>query len=320
MHSDELHTRAVGLGATLYMPATNPHAKRVFAGEDLNGAGSVVICLEDALHENDVERGLNGLRSHLKTRSENGARHQKTMVFVRPRNLGMAHLISEMEGFSTVSGMIVPKMTLKSGPGWFELARDHETLIMPTLETAEYFDPGYVSSVADMFASEGLDRVMAVRLGGNDLLNCLGLRRTPGMTSYEGPLSYVLSMMGSQMMARGLPVAAPVFDIIHDTKTLIREVEQDVLRGFIGKTAIHPSQIGIIHEMLKVSREDLHMAKAILDDASAAVFQIHGVMCEPATHSLWARRILSRAKTWGVYEQPELEAVTSGHGREAVAV
>ena len=233
-----------------------------------------MICLEDALHENDIERGLAGLKASLKLRKELGKLSQRTMVFIRPRNIGMAHLITEMEGFETVTGLIVPKMNLANGPGWLDLARDRNTLVMPTLETAEYFDSGYTAAVGDMFIAEGMDRIMAVRLGGNDLLNVLGLRREPGVTSQEGPIGYVLSMMSSQLMARGFPVAAPVYDVIHDRETLAREVSMDVARGFIGKTAIHPCQIPVIHDAFKVSRDALEMAKAILEDGAGAVFQI----------------------------------------------
>lgn len=298
---DLMIEKAQGLGATLYMPAINPHARRVFGGEDLYGAGSVVICLEDALHENDVERGLAGLRTMLIERKAAGTHAaQRTMVFIRPRNLAMAHVIAEMDGIETISGMIVPKMSVINGPGWFELAFDHRLTLMPTFETAEYFDPGYVAEAVRMLDAQPRGMALAIRLGGNDLLNVMSLRRAPGIISHEGPLGFVLGMMSSQLMAAGYAVAAPVFDIIHDTGTLAREVGMDILRGFVGKTAIHPCQIGIIHDALRVSVHDLEMADAILDSRAEAVFQIRGVMCEPATHRGWARRIQARAFRWGV--------------------
>lgn len=303
-HTKEtLFEAAQDLGATLYMPVINPAAERVFMGENLHDAGSVVICLEDALHEKDIARGMEGLRAKLKARKAAGVNGQRTMIFIRPRHLGMAHQIAEMEGIETVTGMIVPKMTVSNGPGWFELARSHNLTLMVTFETAEYFDPVYVSEATRML-EEGQGHVLAVRLGGNDLLNALSLRRVPGMVSHEGPLSYVLGMVGSQLMAQGYAVAAPVFDIIHDTDTLAREVRMDIERGFVGKTAIHPCQVGIIHDALKVSAKSLEMARAILDEGASAVFQIGGVMCEPATHAGWARRMLTRAERWGTVGHP----------------
>ncbi|MCW3782530.1 HpcH/HpaI aldolase/citrate lyase family protein [Defluviimonas salinarum] len=299
MHLD-LTRRALHLGATLYMPAINPHARRALLGEDLHGAGSVVICLEDALHANDIARGLESLRLSLLERRAGGDPRQRTMVFVRPRDLGMARRIADMDGIETVSGMIVPKLTLGNGPDWFALSRERGIALMPTLETAEYFDPFYVSQVRSMFDAAGREQIVAVRLGGNDLLNTLGLRRTGGRISHDGPLGYVLNMVSSQLMSHGYPVAAPVFDIIQDLDTLGAEVAMDIERGFIGKTAIHPCQVPIIHEALKVDRRDIDVAKGILDTSAAAVFQVGGVMCEPATHGAWARRMLARAEIWGV--------------------
>jgi len=300
MQRSELFDLAQNLGATLYMPVINPHAGEVLRGANFHDAGSVVICLEDALHEKDIGRGMDTLRERLLERAAADLSHQRTMVFIRPRNLAMAHMIAGMKGIETVSGLIVPKMTISNGPGWFELARDHGLKLMPTFETADYFDPIYVSDAKRMIDAEGDGHVLAIRLGGNDLLNTLGLRRIPGLVSHEGPLSYVLGMIGSQFLAGGYAVAAPVYDIIHDLDTLAREVGMDVQRGFIGKTAIHPCQIRVIHDALRPAAEDIEMAQAILDESAAAVFQIRGVMCEPATHRGWARHVLLKAARWGV--------------------
>jgi citrate lyase beta subunit len=127
----------------------------------------------------------------------------------------------------------------------------------------------------------------------------MALRRVRGMTAYEGPLGWFLSMAASILIPAGIPVSAPVFDIIEDIETLRREVERDVQMGFVSKTAIHPAQVPIIEDALSVSAEDLRAARAILDRDASAVFQIGGVMCEPATHAAWARRILARAERFG---------------------
>jgi citrate lyase beta subunit len=93
--------------------------------------------------------------------------------------------------------------------------------------------------------------------------------------------------------------------IIHDPDLLKRETQMDIARGYVGKTAIHPCQVAIIHAALQVTPSDLEMARAILDDSAAAVFQIGGAMCEPATHSAWARKIVARGARWGVDNGPQ---------------
>jgi citrate lyase beta subunit len=290
--------RALRLGATLYMPAINSRVLAVLRGEMPFGAGSVVICLEDALAEADIERGLDIVRQGLAQPRESGAR--AGLIFLRPRNLEMARRIAAMPGIETIDGMVAPKFTLAEGYDWLELARMHDIALMPTLETAEYFDPSYVIRMREMFDAAGPEQILAIRIGGNDLLNTLGVRRVAGRTSHEGPLSWVLSMISSQFMSHGYPVTAPVYDIIGDLETLRREVKMDVEFGLVGKTAIHPSQIPVIHEALRVNPPELAAAQAIVADGAEAVFKVDGIMCEPATHRAWARRIIARSEYWGV--------------------
>ena len=56
---------AYALGATLYMPATRPDILEVVLGEKIQGLRSLVVCLEDAVAETDVQQGLNNLKSLL---------------------------------------------------------------------------------------------------------------------------------------------------------------------------------------------------------------------------------------------------------------
>jgi citrate lyase beta subunit len=112
-------------------------------------------------------------------------------------------------------------------------------------------------------------------------------------------------MAASVLVSSGVPVAAPVFDIIDDLETLGREVKRDVQMGFISKTAIHPAQVPLIERAMRVSQYELETASAILNQDARAVFQIGGVMCEPATHAGWARRVLARDAVFGA-EAPDL--------------
>ena len=48
---------AYALGATLYMPVIHPKVPDILSGRVVAPASSIVICLEDALRDEDVERG-----------------------------------------------------------------------------------------------------------------------------------------------------------------------------------------------------------------------------------------------------------------------
>lgn len=72
----------------------------------------------------------------------------------------------------------------------------------------------------------------------------------------------------------------------------------DIAHGLVGKTAIHPDQISVIEEALKVSPREHSDALRILN-STRAVFKSQGAMCEPATHRRWAQD-LGRGQVYGL--------------------
>ena len=286
---------AYSLGATLYMPMIHPRVSEILSGQTACSSSSLVLCLEDALAEGDVERGITVLHDVL----DNINHRDDLRVFVRPRSLEMAHRLAGFSKIGRIEGFIAPKVRVETAGDWMDIIESAGLRIMPTLETMDFFDPGRITAIRDVFNNFDHRLISAIRLGGNDFLGALGLRRQRGITSWEGPLAWVLSMCSSIFISSGYPVAAPVFDIIDDMITLQREVVRDIAAGFIGKTAIHPVQVGIIESAMRVSEDDIDQANAILNRNAKAVFQIGGVMCEPSTHRNWARRVLARNRIFG---------------------
>jgi len=300
------HLAAYEIGATLYMPVLHQRVREIVLGAAAPPASSIVLCLEDALHESDVERGVTTLMGLLAAAPARPAARPR--LFIRPRSFDMAARLRSVPGIGRIDGFVAPKIRVETLPDWISLLSGSDLRLMPTIETGEFFDPARLVAVRDLILGSGPDRIAAVRLGGNDLLGTMGLRRQRGVTAYEGPLGWFLSMAGSILTSAGVPVAAPVFDIIDDLETLRREVERDVAMGFISKTAIHPAQVPIIEGAMRVSGEEEEAARAILNQEARAVFQIGGVMCEPATHAGWARRVLARAEIFGGAEPAALQA------------
>ncbi len=293
---------AYSLGATLYMPIIHPKVPAFLSGQAPCPASSVVLCLEDALAEYDVARGLATLRA---LPSGDGP-VPGLRVFVRPRSLNMARDLAGYDNIHRFEGFVAPKVRPETAADWLELAQAIGLRIMPTLESAEFFDPMRIGAVRDAFNAYDSQLISAIRLGGNDLLGALALRRERGSTSWEGPLGWVLSMAASMLVSAGYPVAAPVFDIIEDIETLKREVRRDVAAGFVSKTAIHPSQVPHIEAAMRVTPADLEQANAILCAEARAVFRMGDVMCEPSTHRGWAERTLARARIFGIQGDPEM--------------
>lgn len=284
------------IGSTLYMPVLHPRVRDILTGLSPAPASTIVLCLEDALHERDVEQGVSTLTALLPEAVPE--RVGRPLLFIRPRSLDMAARLRALPDIHRVDGFVLPKARVETLPDWVALLAGTGLRLMPTIETAEFFDPSRLVAFRDLILGSGPDRIAAVRIGGNDLLGTMGLRRQRGVTAYEGPLGWFLSMAGSLLISAGIPVAAPVFDIIDDLETLRREVERDVQMGFVSKTAIHPAQVPVIEAAMRVGGAELAEAEAILSRDARAVFQIGGVMCEPATHSAWARRVIARSRAF----------------------
>ena len=171
---------------------------------------------------------------------------------------------------------------------------------MPTLEGRWVFDPIALARFAAALGEHERARLVAIRVGGNDLLASMRLRRSRDRTVYDGPLAWGLSQLMCQLGSAGYPLTAPVFDVLDDPDTLARECRLDAEFGFVGKTAVHPAQIALIERGFAVEESELALARETLARDAGAVFRRDGVMLEPATHRAWARRTLERAARHGV--------------------
>jgi citrate lyase beta subunit len=169
---------------------------------------------------------------------------------------------------------------------------------MPTLETSQVFDPLVMKQLCNELKTWG-DRVICLRIGGNDLMNLLGIKRMKRMTSYDTPMRSVIDQLVIQFRSNGFELSAPVFDMIDDAETLKKEVEMDLIYGFYAKTAIHPSQLKVI-EMAFAEFSETHAAQArqVLSKSSAAVFKINGQMTEQSCHSSWAARTIKLSNNY----------------------
>jgi citrate lyase beta subunit len=289
------------LGATLYMPATREDILDVVLHKKLPELRSMVVCLEDAVAEIDVDTALANLHKLLLSIEQQGGRAADgPMLFVRPRDSQMAAVLNEWPLMAHVDGFVLPKLSLTNLRAWELAVTNPDIFLMPTLETREVFNPVAMVELGEALKQTLDHRIIALRIGGNDLLGCLGLRRNPATTLYSTPMGYVIPMLAGVMGSQGFALTAPVFERLATPHLLLEELSLDIAHGLVGKTAIHPSQISSIQDSFRVSLEDLNCAKLMLNEVAPAVFNHNDTMCEPATHFKWATHILERAKWHGV--------------------
>ncbi|QFK71443.1 HpcH/HpaI aldolase/citrate lyase family protein [Pradoshia sp. D12] len=86
---------------------------------------------------------------------------------------------------------------------------------------------------------------------------------------------------------------------------LINEVLLDKLNGINGKTIIHPTHIKAVHSLYTITHEEYLDAISIIanreGDAGVLKSMYENKMNEMKPHYYWAKKILLRAKVFGVY-------------------
>jgi len=279
------------LCASLYVPATHRDLAAIANGHKLHGMLSVIFCTEDAVAPDDLEPALKNLATCLLQMNSDGG----LLRFVRVRDAAILEKILAMPGVEKLDGFVFPKITLANLEPYFQPLAGTRFLGMPTLETAEVFDARNMMELRDhLLASVYRDRIPVLRIGGNDLLSILGIRRPLDMTIYRTPLNHTIAQLVTIFKPHGFHLTAPVFEHIERPDILVQEIVEDIAHGLCGKTAIHPSQVPLIESHYRVSPEDINVARRILEDGRA-VFKHGGSMCETATHGAWARGVIEYA-------------------------
>lgn len=290
------HAQYLDLGASLYVPGTRHDLRELLAGKKLPDLRSIIICTEDAVHPGALGKALANLRHALSRPLPNSG----PLRFVRPRDPEVLSAIIEMPGARALHGVSLPKFDEKNIGDFLTVLEQAPWLaMMPIMETDVAFSMerlGHLRTRLDAVR----ERVLCLRVGGNDLLQLLGLRRPTHLTAYDTPLRHAIDHIILTFRPYGYEVSAPVFEHIDRADVLTREVALDVAHGLMAKTAIHPTQVSLIEAAYRVPHEDAALAAAVLDPEAAAVFRFNGTMAEPATHTRWAREIIARAKVYGL--------------------
>jgi citrate lyase beta subunit len=176
--------------------------------------------------------------------------------------------------------------------------------------------------------------ILNVRVGGTDFSSLFGLRRGIDFTMYDiMVVADVLKDIQNVLMRSedGFVMSAPVWEYFSNQRMLkdrlrvkpfeaknmlnkrqqimdkaidglIRELILDKANGFCGKTIIHPSHISFVNAFQVVTKEEYEDASAIIDNIGGGVMKSSSgnKMNEMNPHMSWAKKILIRAKLYGV--------------------
>jgi citrate lyase subunit beta/citryl-CoA lyase len=125
--------------------------------------------------------------------------------------------------------------------------------LVPWIETAG----GVVHAYEICSASP---RVVAVAFGGEDYANDMAIERTEG----GAELAYPRSVVCVAARAAGVQALDTPYVAFRDPEGLRRDALTARGLGFVGKFAIHPSQIGIINDVFTPSDAEIERARRVV--------------------------------------------------------
>ena len=312
------------VGALLYCPA-NAHDSIVesIQSEKFPRPFSLAFCLEDTVREEDVEHAEQQLYQTLSALKKAHQYHDFyfPLIFIRVRSpQHLQKLLTLYAPFADIlTGFILPKFFIENCEDYVSIIRqtkqspDYNYYFMPIFESVSMIDLNtrYANlAFVKNILSDVSDRILNIRVGGNDLSHAFGLRRRADQTIYDmKPVANLLIDIISTF-ATDYVVSGPVWEYYSgpnwDTG-LQKELDLDLISGFIGKTVIHPNQIPLINESLKVTQSDYNDACNIRnwDKEDAHLVSSNSTttrMNEYKTHYRWAEKILYLAQIYGIKE------------------
>lgn len=310
------------VGALLYTPALNIKASGAVIDGKFGDQYSLAICLEDTISDDCVYLAEEYLRVTLKQICE--ARQYKRFylpkIFIRVRSSEQLERVfcNCSKYLDIITGFIFPKYSLPNAEGYNAVLREINAVsgrtvyMMPILESRDIVDYSSRHRVLEelkRIIDSMRDYVLNVRIGGNDFSNEFSARRHYDETIYD--ILPIAQLLGDilTVFSREYVVSGPVWEFFSSDNDewrcgLQNELKFDKLNGFVGKTVIHPKQISVVNEALKVSRKDYEDAKEILnwDESGLQVGKSFGGerMNEVKTHINWAYKTMTLAEIYGI--------------------
>lgn len=317
MNNQAIH---YSVGPLLYCPADNTSIAASVVSQRFGTHFSLALCLEDTINDNFVTEAENLLVSSISNIYE--SRQDKDFylpkIFIRVRSPKQIKELSRRFGESSglITGYIIPKFDITNADSYLEQIAD----LNGASGTIKYAMPIYESSaIADLRTrcdvlyslKEKLTLaktwILNIRVGGNDLSHLFGFRREADESIHQ--LVPIANIFADIVTVYGTDyvISGPVWEYYSGTHWetgLRKEIKDDKLCGFIGKTVIHPNQIKVVNDEYRVSRKNYEDALHILNWNTRKDSYVSGNisnerMDEYKTHLNWARKTCFMAECYG---------------------
>lgn len=236
---------AVALGATLYTPANKTNLAQGIRKQARSGCISTVICLEDAVPDDEVPAAEENLLAALRELNADDDPGELPLIFIRCRTPEQLLDVGGRagSGLKAVDGFVLPKFENETGRGRdfleaIQLLNEasgrpgapnaHVLRAMPIIE-----DPvtthleSRVRVLTDNLAliKEFRELVLCVRIGATDMSSAFGLRRSRDLTIYH--VKVVANIIGDVVNIFGRPedgwvISGPVWEHFVNKERVLR--------------------------------------------------------------------------------------------------
>lgn len=246
----------------LFVPGSRPE---LFAKALFGEADALSIDLEDAVDESRKIEARAAVAEFLASLPANKA---KTII-VRVNGIATEHFAADVEAIAGPGlDLINLPMTQSADDvrkasafiGRIEKAKGIAKPIgvLANIETAKALRLAFEIASADK-------RVVGLQLGLGDLLEPMGIDRYNPAIILQFQLALRLAAGEAGVFAYD-----SAFANVKDTEALKREAEAARKLGFLGKSAIHPSQVPIINAVFRPSDEEIAHSLRVVEAARAA--------------------------------------------------
>jgi citrate lyase beta subunit len=189
------------LGSTLYMPATREQISQDIITSKYEGLMSIVICLEDAIGDKEVDKAeeylVNNLKNIILAIEKGQIKYEQIpLIFIRVRNPKQISILGEKIGsmIKLITGFVFPKFSINNGKDYFEELKklnfkfNKKMYGMPILETSDIiYKETRVKSLDNInrILDEYRELVLNIRIGATDFSSLFGIRRSCDVTIYD---------------------------------------------------------------------------------------------------------------------------------------
>ena len=284
----------------LFVPGDSP---RKLAKAVESGADALILDLEDSVAAPEKARAREVTCAFVR---ETRTASERPRLFVRVNALDTGLTDADLDSvmLAQPDGIVLPKAC--GGPDITQLGAkiavreaendlpDGGTLILPiaTETGASIFALGTYAGSSR--------RLVGMGWGAEDLSADIGAHTNHGSDGlFTEPFRLVRSLLLFGASAAGVDAVDTVFTDLKNLDALDRECAEAVRDGFVGKLAIHPAQIPVIHARFTPSEEAVAHARAVVAafeaDPSVGVTSLNGQMLD-RPHLLRAQRVLSRLR------------------------